>query len=501
MLLELHCHSSKHSDCSVVDPVTLVRQVVKKHLQGIVITEHCYLWGEEEIKQLRRDAEVEDNFLIMAGQEAETDIGHVLVFGADRSIEDKISLEQLRKTFPEAALVWAHPFRGGARPEGRELKDPRLDAVEIFNNNQTVEENYLGLAAWHRHKFTAIGGTDTHDGVVAGKFPTQLDHPVENIEGLVKEIKKARCRPFFKEIPKAGTNIVVTEITLGTKGEDEARDRVILKSFQEKAKWKKLESSIEIMEKLHKKGFGEGAYRIPKIIDVKKKDMMLIEEGQRGRKLYDLLLRVDPSVGKRYLEHSAKWLAKFHNAGLKVSPREDTVKKEIKRFDSYLRSFTESSSPYTENAREMIAFVRGMETGIFDDKEGLFVQNHGDYHPKNIIIGQDIMQDISTMFVSVIDFDNSLLFNRAFDAGYFLAQFRSQYFSAPEVIERYPEKLFIEAYLEEAECVERDLFTSHLTLFKIRANLSIASFLIKVGKGESDEMRALMAYSTGLLKN
>ena len=501
MLLELHCHSSKHSACSVIDPVTLVRQVVKMHLQGIVITEHCYLWSPDELARLRREAEVEDNFVILAGQEAETDIGHVLVYGAGRSITEKISLEELRSSFPEAALVWAHPFRGGSLPDEKRLLDSRLDAIEIFNNNQTIEENYRGLAAWHKYKFAAIGGTDTHDGVVAGKFPTQMDHPLATIEELVTEIKHARCRPFFKEIPKAGTNIIVTEITLGTKGEDEMRDRIILKAVQEKAKWKKLESSLEIMDELYKKGFGQGTYRIPKVLEVKREDRMLIEEGQRGRKLYDLLLKVDPSVGAEYYRHAARWLAKFHNAKLKVSDTEDTEKKEAKRFDSYLKAFTASGSPYVEKAREMIGYAREREAMIFEREKCLFVQNHGDYHPKNIIIGQDLMQDISTMFVSVIDFDNSLLFTRAFDVGYFLSQFRNQFSSEPAVLDRYSEEDFIGAYLKEAGDLDRENFLGEVRLFKVRANLSIASFLIKVGKGQSPEMAALIDASMDLLKN
>jgi aminoglycoside phosphotransferase (APT) family kinase protein len=67
--------------------------------------------------------------------------------------------------------------------------------------------------------------------------------------------------------------------------------------------------------------------------------------------------------------------------------------------------------------------------------EGL-VQNHGDFHPKNIIIGQDRGQDISTVFVSVIDFANTILFSPAFDVGYFVAQLRYQLREHPEVLER-----------------------------------------------------------------
>ncbi len=82
MLLELHVHTKKYSKCSQIEPVELIRRVMSKKIQGIVITEHHYLWSEEEIRQLRIDAQAEDNFLIMSAEEVDTDKGHILVFGA-----------------------------------------------------------------------------------------------------------------------------------------------------------------------------------------------------------------------------------------------------------------------------------------------------------------------------------------------------------------------------------------------------------------------------------
>jgi len=75
MLLEMHCHTSRYSRCSQIAPANLVRQVKKKELQGIVITEHHYLWKGDELEALRVEAELDKNFLILSGQEVVTDIG------------------------------------------------------------------------------------------------------------------------------------------------------------------------------------------------------------------------------------------------------------------------------------------------------------------------------------------------------------------------------------------------------------------------------------------
>jgi len=494
MLLEMHCHTSKYSKCSRIDPATLARQVKKKELQGVIITEHHYLWREDEISALRVEAELDESFLIMAGQEVETDIGHVLVFGADRTIGEEISLKDLRAGFPDACLAWAHPFRNGNCPDEKKLLNPMLDAVEIFSMNQTPKENYLGLKAWHKYKFTAISGSDAHDEGMAGVYPTQFDHPVLNMQNLVAEIKKARCKPFFKEIPKSGTNIIVTEITIGTKGDDESRNRIILKNITNDKKWLAAKSSSNITAFLYKNGFGEGRFRVPGIIDVNDKERLIIESGARGKNLFDLLTHVDKTIGMDYFKLAAGWLARFHNKGIKEGDAESIIKKERKRFDSYLNSFAKAKSPYLKRIKPIINFVKNKEEEIYSKQRDLFILNHGDYHPKNIIIGQDRQHDITTLFISVIDFGSSILFPRSFDVGYFISQFQSQFYAYPEILKYCRESDFIDTYIKESSVVRPD-FIEEINLFKIRANLSIAAYLIKVGKGQSPEMEAVMSRS------
>jgi len=472
----------------------LARQVKKKELQGLIITEHHYLWGEDELKALRVEAELDENFLIMAGQELETDFGHVLVFGADRTIEEEISLKELREGFPEAALIWAHPFRNGNSPDEKRLLNPMLDAIEIFSMNQSPKENYLGLKAWHKYKFTAIGGSDAHADGMAGVYPTQFDHPALDMRELVAEIKKSRCRPFFKEIPKSGTNIIVTEITIGTKGDDESRNRIILKSITDDKKWAAVKSSSGINAFLYRNGFAEGQFRVPGIIDINDKERLVIETGQRGKNLFDLLVHVDKSIGMNYFRLAAQWLARFHNKGIREGDVESVIQKERRRFDSYLNSFEKSRSPYLEKIKPIINFVKGKEEEMYLKCRGLFILNHGDYHPKNIIIGQDRQHDITTLFISVIDFGNSILLPRSFDVGYFLSQFQNQFYAYPEILENYRESDFVDTYAKDADNIPLD-FMEEAMFFKIRANLSIASYLIKVGKGQSREMEALISRS------
>lgn len=195
MLLEMHSHTSMHSPCSVVDPVTLVNLVSKRGLNGIVLTEHHYLWQVEELEWLRKKTGVKKDFLILSGQEVGTDKGHVLVYGADRTIDEIFTLEELRATFPGAALVWAHPFRWHGCPSDEDLTSPLFDGIEVLNSNQSVSENALSLDSWKRLSFNAIGGSDTHSKDQAATFPTIFEKRLETMEEIIQEIKERRCKP------------------------------------------------------------------------------------------------------------------------------------------------------------------------------------------------------------------------------------------------------------------------------------------------------------------
>ena len=58
MLIEMHCHTREHSSCSRVSALELVQQVFAKGLQGLVLTDHHYLWPRDELAALCREAEV-----------------------------------------------------------------------------------------------------------------------------------------------------------------------------------------------------------------------------------------------------------------------------------------------------------------------------------------------------------------------------------------------------------------------------------------------------------
>lgn len=487
MLFEMHCHTAEKSKCSSVPVVELIRRVQARGLQGIILTDHHAVWTDDELAGVRHQAGVPDHFLIFSAQEVTTARhGDVLIYGATETISKGTPLEEIRAAWPSAALVLAHAYRKGRYPTDEQLLNPLLNGVEIFSSNHGVAENSRGLFDWHRLRFTAISGTDTHGVQYAGAYPTIFDHPVRSMQELADELRAGRCRPFFKEIPRSGANALVTEVTFGTKEGDENRERIIIRTLTDERKWKSTERAEQIMAAVAEAGFSDGRFRVPKPIEIDAERMTIIEQGIRGRSLFDKLLAASHDDARWYLELTGRWLGRLHKAALAVTPLQEFKEREEGRVRNYLSRFEKIDHRHTNRARQIAEAIIAAEQDISCGSACL-VQGHGDFHPKNIMIGQDSQDNRDTTFVAAIDFGSSLMLPPAFDLGTFLAQYRNQLFSHQELLQRLPETIFLEAYLDEGPPVG-DEFLWQMELFRARTNLSIAAFLIRVGMGESEDL-------------
>ncbi len=488
MLLEVHCHTSEHSTCSHVSARHLVEKVFHKGLQGIVLTDHHYLWSPEELEELKNRCGLPEHFLILAGQEVKTaELGDVLVYGATQVFVSGTSVLEIRRRFPEAALVLAHPYRKERTPPIETLLHPALDAIEIFNSNQSVRENSRGLQDWHLHRFTAVAGTDTHAESYAGLYPTLFDHPISDIGGLAREIRHGRCRPFLKEIPKAGAQNLVTEVTIGVKGVDERRERLIIRTLPTERSWRKAQRAHAIMTALAENGFDGGSFRVPRPIDENRAERTVIQEGVRGKSLLDKLRNSTTADRRHYVELAGRWLARLHGCRLRVTPEGEFWDQEQIRLARYLKRFEKIDHPHRRRAREVMENVLEREERILRAASESMVQAHGDFHPKNLIVGQDLLDDRSSLYVAAIDFESSFLMPAAYDVGTFLAQYRNQLYPWGEILRELPESLFLEAYLQERGAVPDD-FGFQVSTFRARTNLSIAAYLIKLGLGDSENL-------------
>ncbi|MFZ0391429.1 MAG: phosphotransferase [Calditrichia bacterium] len=491
MIVEMHCHTSDYSACSHVNAIELVQRASEMGFQAIVITDHHYCWTGEQIAELRRKAGLPEIFQVWAGQEYNTaDYGDILVYGVQETIpKNKETLAAIREKYPDAAIIWAHPYRYSKPPDKRKLLNPLLDGIEIFSSNYTVSQAARALKDWHSMKFTAIAGTDTHALSYTGSYPTLFDHPVHSIEELVSEIKAGRCRPFFKEIPRSGTtNVQVTEITMGPKHSKERRE-VVLKSFASTKSWKHGERSHYLMKEIYNNGFSGGSYRVPQPLDQDKANLSLIEERVSGQTLFDMLITAEKEKARQYLKLAAQWISKLHNQRLKLTPLNEYQKIEPGRLDYYLHILEEENHKFKDRVREIRNQVWAWEKKLIRQQPQIMVQGHGDFHLKNIYIGYDEKEKAE--YAAVIDFDSSFQLPPAFDVGTFLAQYMNMFFNNQEVTKKAPADYFLNSYLESAQNLSSG-FLSHVELYKARAFLSVIYYLVKVGLSDSENFWRIM---------
>ncbi len=485
MIAELHCHTSERSNCSHVAAVHLVSRAVDMGLQAIILTDHHYLWSEEELEKLRKDAGVDGIVRLFSGQEVTTrDYGDVLVYGADKHIKKKTRLYDIREAYPQAAIIWAHPYRKGAIPPAERLLDPVLDAVEIFSSNYSVAEAAKALQDWHELKFTAIGGTDTHALSYTGSYPTIFDHPFSTLEQMMQEIKAGRCRPYFKEIPRTGTTRTnIIELTVGPKS-SETRQKMIIKKYENLESWKSAERTHRVIEEIYRKGFKDnGIFRVPKPLGKDKRNLALIEERVGDETLYDALKKSDKETSHRLLEKTGQWLAKLHNLRLKATPEKEFLQIEPERLQYYLKDMIEQSHPFLHRVQQVHDVVLQNEMELVKQNSKLLIQSHGDFHLKNIYVGK--YPGMEEHYISAIDFGSSYRLPPSFDVGTFLAQYLNMFFNHPKVYLKVPVEIFLNAYVQRAKHQEKD-FMAHVNVFKARACLSILYYLVKVGLGDSE---------------
>jgi predicted metal-dependent phosphoesterase TrpH len=212
MLVDLHVHTKLSSD-SNVSPETYL-EVVSRHpapLGAICFTEHRLYPTDPEID--RTYAELSERFgvRIFKGIEADTNLGHLLIFGVTHELRRRFDLEarmhradhMIEIVHGEGGIaIPAHPFREsgyGARLDTLLAKlGPALSAVEAINGQNSHEQNVAAITACEKLGLTAVGGSDAHFPTANWfmTYATELERDVTTVEEMCEELRAGRARPY-----------------------------------------------------------------------------------------------------------------------------------------------------------------------------------------------------------------------------------------------------------------------------------------------------------------
>lgn len=202
MLIDLHNHTLPLSIDSGLRPDRLIDRARERGLDGLCLTEHDRLWPVDDVARLRDRT----GFLILAGCEVTTQIGHVLAIGLREVLPTFHRLETLRAAADRdgAILIAAHPLRDGQRIAGHPDLLPLFEAIEALNGTESAGHNRLAARLAADLDRPAVGGSDAHSDHEVGIGATETLDLITSEADLIAAIRAGRVRPVDLRSPARG---------------------------------------------------------------------------------------------------------------------------------------------------------------------------------------------------------------------------------------------------------------------------------------------------------
>ena len=191
MKFDLHLHTTRHSPDSEMDPASLLRRAQELGLDGFVITEHDWLWTEDELDELRAQA---PGLRIFAGVEVSAWEGHFLAYGVrdPLAIPARMRVADLCREVHHqgGAVVAAHPFRWGQRFDDiLRAERPELDGLELMTKNMDADCRRRAAAVWREYGLAGLGSSDAHHETELGVCYSEFAAPIRDARDLVEAIR------------------------------------------------------------------------------------------------------------------------------------------------------------------------------------------------------------------------------------------------------------------------------------------------------------------------
>jgi predicted metal-dependent phosphoesterase TrpH len=211
MIIDMHVHSDV-SDDGMASVETYIRWIARLRrsyrLDGIVFTEHRLFNRDAAYEALAREYDI----LIIKGTEADTDCGHILLYGVTDQILQAFDLKNVHLSGRD--LIAAMEDVGGigipAHPGRRHIGlvehvekgydiGTSLRAAEQLNGGSSRQENERARQFVHDRRLFGIGGSDAHFVSAVGKYMTEFKRPIRTQQDLVEHLYSGDYRPITLE--------------------------------------------------------------------------------------------------------------------------------------------------------------------------------------------------------------------------------------------------------------------------------------------------------------
>ncbi len=207
MLIDLHCHTYPISWDSALTPDEMIELAKQAGVEGVCFTEHDYFWDAAECEALAK----KHDFLVVSGIEANTEYGHMLVYGLERYQFGMHRAEQLADMVEAAggAMIAAHPYRrympwyelsseqleANLEKAARNPVYKRCVALETLHGRGAPQQNDFSERLRERLSMRGTGGSDAHQPHQVGRCVTRFEKWVTCLGDLITELRAGRFEP------------------------------------------------------------------------------------------------------------------------------------------------------------------------------------------------------------------------------------------------------------------------------------------------------------------
>ncbi|MGI6365114.1 MAG: PHP domain-containing protein [Bacillota bacterium] len=191
MKVDIHVHTNKYSNCGVSSPEEMVQAAMACGLDAIVLTEHDYMWGPEELADLQARF---PGIKLFSGIEVSIDSAeHIVVIGVPHPqlfspfMKPADLVAAVRQH--QGAAILAHPYRWSPSVR-QDILDARLDAIEIFSNSirNYMQQPIRGLQ--QKLDLPLVACSDGHHTQHLGLYALDLHQPAKDDKGLARMIRQ-----------------------------------------------------------------------------------------------------------------------------------------------------------------------------------------------------------------------------------------------------------------------------------------------------------------------
>jgi predicted metal-dependent phosphoesterase TrpH len=190
MKLDLHIHS-QYSEDGIGSPKDIIKNLKKRGLQGMAITDHNSVEGS--LKALKV---APNDFIVITGLEISSLDGHIIALDVKENIKREMTIEETVEKIIELGgiPIVPHLFRNmsGIKEEKLFTIKNKLSAIEVFNSCSVYKSNLRTANYAKELNLGGTGGSDSHSPEYAGYGYTIVNTNDFSKESVLSEIKKRK---------------------------------------------------------------------------------------------------------------------------------------------------------------------------------------------------------------------------------------------------------------------------------------------------------------------